>query len=106
MSLSSRSQLALAGLDNSDVEDAGDQFDFQSASSGRAQLLAEALKTAQLQLDVERSHNHKLKEQNTILEASKPKRSKKNVPPELLAYEGEIRTLAKKYGVVTELFFP
>ncbi|KAI5985053.1 hypothetical protein EDD15DRAFT_2148608, partial [Pisolithus albus] len=63
----------------------------------------QALRIAQLQLDVERTRNRELKERNTILEANKPKRAKKDVPPELLAYESEIKTLAKKYGVITEL---
>ncbi|KAI6047023.1 hypothetical protein EDC04DRAFT_2887472 [Pisolithus marmoratus] len=107
MSLSGHSQSALAGLNDSDAEeDTGDQFTFHTASSSRAQPLAEALNMAQLQLDVEQTHNHELKEQNMILEANKLKHLRKNVPPELLAYEGEIKTLAKKYGVVTELFFP
>ncbi|KAI6100961.1 hypothetical protein EV401DRAFT_1894297, partial [Pisolithus croceorrhizus] len=109
MSLSGRSQSALSGL-NSDVED--DSSDLITSHSTVSSLssqpigLTEVLRTTQLQLDVERTRNRELKEQNAILEANKPKRAKKNVPPELLAYEGEIRILAKKYGVITELFFP
>ncbi|KAI6045911.1 hypothetical protein EDC04DRAFT_2888501 [Pisolithus marmoratus] len=54
MSLSGHSQSALAGLNNSDAEeDTGDQFTFHTAPSGRAQPLAEVLKMAQLQLNVE-----------------------------------------------------
>ncbi|KAI5992813.1 hypothetical protein EDD15DRAFT_2548861, partial [Pisolithus albus] len=109
MSLSGRSQLALSGL-NSDVED--DSSDLITSHSTVSSLssqpigLTEVLRTTQLQLDVKRTRNRELKEQNAILEVNKPKRAKKNVPPELLAYEGEIRILAKKYGVITELFFP
>ncbi|KAI6158594.1 hypothetical protein EDD17DRAFT_1526124 [Pisolithus thermaeus] len=128
MSLSGRSQLALSGL-NSDVED--DSSDLITSHSTVSSLSSQpigltevrrndmylppyssnlitqqVLRTTQLQLDVERTRNRELKEQNAILEANKPKRAKKNVPPELLAYEGEIRILAKKYGVITELFFP
>ncbi|KAI5992661.1 hypothetical protein EDD15DRAFT_2367885 [Pisolithus albus] len=85
-----------------------DQLDLESASYGRGPKsgLDEALRIAQLQLDVERTCNRELKERNMILEANKPKQAKKDVPPELLAYESEIKTLAKKYGVITELFFP
>ncbi|KIK17451.1 hypothetical protein PISMIDRAFT_15086 [Pisolithus microcarpus 441] len=108
MSLSSHSQSALSGLD-SDVEDGcSDQIMSHSmVSSLRSQPigLTEALRTTQLQLDVEQTHNCELKEQNTILEANKPKQARKNIPPKLLVYDGEIRILAKKYGVVTELFF-
>ncbi|KAI6111755.1 hypothetical protein EV401DRAFT_243374 [Pisolithus croceorrhizus] len=128
MSLSGRSQSALSGL-NSDVED--DSSDLITSHSTVSSLSSQpigltevrrndmylppyssnlitqqVLRTTQLQLDVERTRNRELKEQNAILEANKPKRAKKNVPPELLAYEGEIRILAKKYGVITELFFP
>ncbi|KAI6018756.1 hypothetical protein BKA83DRAFT_4496256 [Pisolithus microcarpus] len=110
MSLSGHSQLALSGL-NSDVEDnLSDQITSHSTvSSLRSQLigLTETLRTTQLQLNVEQTHNCELKEQNVILEVNKPKRAKKNVPPELLAYDGEIRILVKKYGpypVDTPLF--
>ncbi|KAI5983620.1 hypothetical protein EDD15DRAFT_2129947, partial [Pisolithus albus] len=63
----------------------------------------QALRSAQLQLDIERTRNRELKEKNAVLEANKPQRSKKNVPPELLAYDSEIKMLAKKYGVTIEL---
>ena len=65
------------------------------------------MRTAQLQLEAERTQNRHLQEQNTILEANKPRRSNKsNVPEELAAYGEEIRVLAKKYGVMVEMFFP
>ncbi|KIK25432.1 hypothetical protein PISMIDRAFT_9625 [Pisolithus microcarpus 441] len=103
------SQSALSAL-NSDVEDdlRNQITSHSTVSSLRSQPigLTETLRTTQLQLDVEQTHNHKLKEQNAILEANKPKCVKKNVPPELLTYDGEIRILVKKYGVITELFFP
>ena len=44
---------------------------------------------------------------NAVLEVNKPKRlKKKNIPEELAAYEVEIKTLAKKYGVMVEMYFP
>ena len=65
------------------------------------------MRTAQLQLEAERTQNCRLQEQNTILEANKPRRSNKsNVPEELAAYGEEIKVLAKKYGVMVEMFFP
>ncbi|KAI6095856.1 hypothetical protein F5141DRAFT_1068040 [Pisolithus sp. B1] len=109
MSLSGCSQSALTDLDGLDDEESiiTHISSIPSASSRSAQTgFEEALKTAQLQLNIEQTHNHELKEKNAILEASKPQHSKKNVPPELLAYDSEIRTLAKKYGITVKLFFP
>jgi len=67
-----------------------------------------ALRTAQLQLDAEKTCNWQLEEKNVVLEANKlSRRSKKSkIPEELAAYEVEIRTLAKKYGVMVEMYFP
>ena len=66
-----------------------------------------ALRTAQLQLDAEKSHTRQLEEKNAILEANKQCKSKKrNVPEELAVYEAEMKSLAKKYGVMIEMFFP
>jgi len=48
-----------------------------------------------------------LEGKNAVLEANKSRKSKKkNVPEELVAYEIEIKTLAKKYGVMVEMYFP
>ncbi|KAI6103447.1 hypothetical protein F5141DRAFT_1065258 [Pisolithus sp. B1] len=77
MSLSGCSQSALAGLNDSDAEDNDNQSGFQSTLSSRAQGSG---------LD-----------ENTILEANKPKQVKKNVPPELLTYEKEIFGLPKAH---------
>ena len=44
---------------------------------------------------------------NAVLEANKSRKSKsKNIPEELAAYEVEIKMLAKKYGVMVEMYFP
>ncbi|KAI5991042.1 hypothetical protein EDC04DRAFT_2911668 [Pisolithus marmoratus] len=107
MSLSGRSQSALAGLDDSDYEDSTNtQISVPSALSKSQLGFEQALKNAQLQLDVEWTCNHELKEKNAVLEANKPQHSKKNVLPKLLAYDSEIKMLAKKYGITTKLFFP
>ena len=61
----------------------------------------------QLQLDAEKAHNHELEGKNAVLEANKSRKSKKkNVPEELVAYKVEIKTLAKKYSVMVEMYFP
>ncbi|KAL4066266.1 NUC071 domain-containing protein [Scleroderma yunnanense] len=66
-----------------------------------------ALKSVQLQLDIEKNCNHQLEEKNAILEANKSRWSKKNnIPDELAVYDNEIKVLAKKYGLMTEMFFP
>ncbi|KAL4064641.1 hypothetical protein J3A83DRAFT_4443670 [Scleroderma citrinum] len=68
---------------------------------------AQALKSAQLQLEVEKNCNHQLEEKNTILEANKLRWSKKdNIPDKLVVYDNEIKVLAKKYGLMTKMFFP
>ncbi|KIM66048.1 hypothetical protein SCLCIDRAFT_111524, partial [Scleroderma citrinum Foug A] len=67
----------------------------------------QALRTAQLQLDAEKTCNRELEGKNAVLEANKPKRlKKKNIPEELAAYEVEIKMLAKKYSVMVEMYFP
>ena len=67
----------------------------------------QALRTAQLQLDAEKTRNCELEGRNVVLEVNKPRRlKKKNIPEELVAYEVEIKTLAKKYGVMVEMYFP
>ncbi|KAI6037081.1 hypothetical protein BKA83DRAFT_4120668 [Pisolithus microcarpus] len=108
MSLSGRSQSALADLDGSDYEESvNTQISALPSASSRSEPgFEEALRSAQLQLNVEQTCNRELKEKNIVLEANKPQRSKKNVPPELLAYDSKIKMLAKKYGVTIELFFP
>ena len=61
----------------------------------------------QLQLDAEKTCNHELEGKNAVLEANKSRKSKKkNVPEELVAYKVEIKMLAKKYGVMVEMYFP
>ena len=67
-----------------------------------------ALRTAQLQLDAEKTCNQQLEEKNVVLEANKPsRRSKKSkILEELAAYEVKIRTLAKKYSIMVEMYFP
>ncbi|KAI6002592.1 hypothetical protein F5J12DRAFT_783764 [Pisolithus orientalis] len=105
MSLSGYSQSAFAGLDSSDDEESANT-QTPSVSSRAQPGLEEALRTAQLQLDVEKTRNQELKEKNMVLDANKPQHSKKNILPELLAYDSKIQMLVKKYGVTTELFFP
>ncbi|KAL4066579.1 NUC071 domain-containing protein [Scleroderma citrinum] len=70
-------------------------------------MALKALKSVQLQLDIEKNCNCQLEERNTILEANKSRQSKKdNVPDKLVVYDNEINVLAKKYGLRTEMFFP
>ncbi|KAI6010039.1 hypothetical protein PISMIDRAFT_16736 [Pisolithus microcarpus 441] len=99
---------ALADLDGSDYEESvNTQISALPSASSRSQPgFEEALRSAQLQLDIEWTHNRELKEKNIVLEANKLQCSKKNVLPELLAYDSEIKMLAKKYSVTIELFFP
>ncbi|KIM63298.1 hypothetical protein SCLCIDRAFT_24433 [Scleroderma citrinum Foug A] len=98
---------ALADLDL-DVEDPPESLpSVSSRTTGHAASnLKDALRTAQLQLDAEKTCNRELEGKNAVLEANKPKRSKKkNIPEELATYEVEIKTLAKKYGVMVEMYF-
>ncbi|KAI6033521.1 hypothetical protein BKA83DRAFT_4120990 [Pisolithus microcarpus] len=108
MSLSGHSQSALADLDGSDYEESiNTQISALPSALSRSQpRFEEALRSAQLQLNVEWTCNRELKEKNIVLEANKLQCSKKNVPPELLAYDSEIKMLVKKYSVTIELFFP
>ncbi|KAI6166747.1 hypothetical protein EDD17DRAFT_1752927 [Pisolithus thermaeus] len=108
MSLSGHSQSTLTDLDGLDDEASIVTHISSILSTSRSAQTGfeEALKTTQLQLDVKQTCNHELKERNAILEASKPQCLKKNVPPELLAYDSEIRMLAKKYGITVKHFFP
>lgn len=48
-----------------------------------------------------------LEEQNRVLEANKPRKSAKGAVPDMLsAFDGEIQALAKKFGVLFEMFPP
>ncbi|KAI6139700.1 hypothetical protein BKA82DRAFT_76349, partial [Pisolithus tinctorius] len=66
----------------------------------------QALKAVQLQLDVEKSRNRELLEKNTVLEANKTRRSTKDIPADVIAYDSEIKMLGKKYAVMMEMFLP
>ncbi|KAL4063447.1 hypothetical protein J3A83DRAFT_1332566 [Scleroderma citrinum] len=102
MSLSGQSCTALADLDSD--EEGHHTFSASAQTNDSHQSdLEDALKSVQLQLDVEKNHNHQLEEKNTILEANKSRWSKKdNVPDELAVYDNEIKVLAKKYSLMTE----
>ena len=48
---------------------------------------------------------HTLEEQNRILLANKPRKSAKGTIPDMLsAFDGKIQALAKKFGVLFEIF--
>ena len=48
-----------------------------------------------------------MEEKNAVLEANKQWKPKKwDVPDELAVYEAEMKMLAKKYGVLIEMYFP
>ncbi|KAL4081228.1 hypothetical protein J3A83DRAFT_4185078 [Scleroderma citrinum] len=106
MFLSGQSCTALADLDSD--EEGHHAFSASTQTNDSHQNdLEDALKSAQLQLDVEKNHNHQLEEKNTIMEANKSRQSKKdNIPDKLVVYDNEIKVLAKKYGLMTEMFFP
>ncbi|KAL4064141.1 hypothetical protein V8B97DRAFT_2026116 [Scleroderma yunnanense] len=106
MFLSGQSCTALADLDSDEEGHHAFSASTQTNDSHQSDL-EDALKSAQLQLDVEKNHNHQLEEKNTIMEANKSRQSKKdNIPDKLVVYDNEIKVLAKKYGLMTEMFFP
>ncbi|KAG1843779.1 hypothetical protein DFJ58DRAFT_665132, partial [Suillus subalutaceus] len=45
-----------------------------------------------------------LEEQNMILEANQPTRKSSKAPSDLVAFDEEVKTFAKKYGVMYEMF--
>ncbi|KAI6143301.1 hypothetical protein BKA82DRAFT_30971 [Pisolithus tinctorius] len=47
-----------------------------------------------------------LLEKNTVLEANKTRRSTKDIPTDVIAYDSEIKMLGKKYAVMMEMFLP
>ncbi|KAL4062016.1 hypothetical protein J3A83DRAFT_4196262 [Scleroderma citrinum] len=106
MSLSGWSLPALADLDSDEEGCHAFSASTQTNDSCWSDL-EYALKSVQLQLDIEKNCNHQLEEKNAILEANKSRWSKKNnIPDELAVYDNEIKVLAKKYGLMTEMFFP
>ncbi|KAL4065042.1 NUC071 domain-containing protein [Scleroderma yunnanense] len=105
-SLHGWSHTALADLDSDEEGHHAFSASAQTNDSHWSDL-EDALKSAQLQLDIEKNCNCQLEEKNTILEANKSRQSKKdNVPDELVVYDNKIKVLAKKYGLMTEMFFP
>ncbi|KAL4062735.1 NUC071 domain-containing protein [Scleroderma yunnanense] len=105
-SLHGWSHTALADLDSDEKGHHAFSASTQTNDSCWSDL-EDALKSAQLQLDVEKNCNHQLEEKKTILEANKSRQSKKdNIPDKLAVYDNKIKVLAKKYGLMTEMFFP
>ena len=48
-----------------------------------------------------------LEEEKRILEANQPRKSAKGaVPDAVSAFDGEIQTIGKKFGIMAEMFFP
>ncbi|KAI5990558.1 hypothetical protein F5J12DRAFT_897703 [Pisolithus orientalis] len=107
MNLNGCSQSALTNLNDPDAE--GHQWTIASTSShsreGNSDL-AEVLRSIQLQLDIEKSHNWELLEKNAVLEANKTHHSMEDIPADVIVYNSEIKTLGKTYAVMMEMFLP
>ncbi|KAG1828914.1 hypothetical protein EV424DRAFT_1305346, partial [Suillus variegatus] len=61
------------------------------------------LRQVQLQLDAIKQRNRILEEKNMILEANQPTRKFSKAPSDLVAFDEEVKTFAKKYGVMYEM---
>ncbi|KIK93810.1 hypothetical protein PAXRUDRAFT_33852 [Paxillus rubicundulus Ve08.2h10] len=73
----------------------------------QAQVSAKEAEIDKLQLDAIKERCQALEEENCILQANKPRKSAKGTTPNsLTVYDIEIHSLAKKFGVMGEMFFP
>ena len=70
-------------------------------------FMKQALKQAQLELDAVKEQNRLLQEKVCVAEANRLRKSTKaSVPDALSAFDPEIQAIAKKFGVMTEMFPP
>ncbi|KIJ07424.1 hypothetical protein PAXINDRAFT_19379 [Paxillus involutus ATCC 200175] len=106
MLFNGRSISALADLDD-DERRTNVQVQLQARVSAKEAEIDEILRQTQLQLDAMKERCRALEEENRILQANKPRKSAKGTTPDsLTVYDIEIQGLAKKFGVMGEMFFP
>ncbi|KAF8833929.1 hypothetical protein BDN67DRAFT_1017037 [Paxillus ammoniavirescens] len=105
-SASNRATSALADLNDNDQEDSSRNLNRYHASQRELEL-QEALRIAQLQLDKLKEQCRTLEEENRVLKANKLRKSAKSAVSDAVSpFDGEIQMMAKKFGIMAEMFFP
>ncbi|KAG1786170.1 uncharacterized protein HD556DRAFT_1450025 [Suillus plorans] len=66
----------------------------------------EIIRRLQLENQMLKNNNRTLGEKNKTLSSNQHRRSKTNVPDELKAFDVELGTFSRKYGIVAEMFPP